>query len=191
TIHQVYQSTEGFLAFSCKEGNLHFNEDLLIIEKKYLDAEKLRFHPIITDLMRTTQPVLRYELDDIITEKKSCPCGSKWLIIDQIEGRSDDILVFNNKLGEVVKIFPDFFRRAIISSSPDIEDYAVIQKSPNLLHLYIKAMNINCVEVAIQSIEKLLNAYNIEQVTLQRIFEKEHHFGNKLRRIKNDTPQAR
>ncbi|MGL6267818.1 MAG: F390 synthetase-related protein, partial [Chitinophagaceae bacterium] len=41
TIHQVYQCTEGFLAFSCKEGNLHFNEDLLIIEKKYLDAEKL------------------------------------------------------------------------------------------------------------------------------------------------------
>jgi len=35
-IAQVYQATEGFLAHTCKEGKLHFNEDWLTIEKKYL-----------------------------------------------------------------------------------------------------------------------------------------------------------
>ena len=76
-----------FSPIPARKGTLHFNEDLLIIEQKYLDAEKQRFHPLITDLMRTTQPVVRYELNDIITAKKSCPCGSKWLAIEQIEGQ--------------------------------------------------------------------------------------------------------
>ena len=40
TIHQVYQCTEGLLATTCSHGNLHFNDDFLILEKKYLDAEK-------------------------------------------------------------------------------------------------------------------------------------------------------
>ena len=70
TIHQVYQCTEGLLAATCAHGTLHFNDDFLIIEKKYIDGDKKRFHPIITDLMRTTQPVIRYELNDIIHEKK-------------------------------------------------------------------------------------------------------------------------
>ena len=39
-IHQVYQCNEGFLAHTCEKGNLHFNEDFLIIEKEYLDTEK-------------------------------------------------------------------------------------------------------------------------------------------------------
>lgn len=190
-IHQAYQCTEGFLAYTCEEGTLHFNEDILIIEQKFLDQNKHRFHPIITDLVRTTQPVLRYELDDIITAKKSCPCGSKWLAIDQIEGRSDDMLVFKNIIQEEVKIFPDFFRRAIISASPDIEDYAVIQKSPNLLHVYIKAKQVASSKAALQAIQSLLTDYHIEHVTLNQVIENEHRFGNKLRRIKNDTPQTR
>jgi hypothetical protein len=36
-----------------------------------------------------------------------------------------------------------------------------------------------------------LTDYHIEHVTLNQVIENEHRFGNKLRRIKNDTPQAR
>ena len=32
-IHQVYQCTEGFLAYTCECGNLHINEDIVKIEK--------------------------------------------------------------------------------------------------------------------------------------------------------------
>ena len=42
-ISEVYQCTEGFLANSCSEGYLHFNEDFLIIEKKYIDNKKTKF----------------------------------------------------------------------------------------------------------------------------------------------------
>ncbi|HEX2535135.1 MAG TPA: F390 synthetase-related protein, partial [Chitinophagaceae bacterium] len=113
-IHQVYQCTEGFLASTCREGTLHFHEDFLLIEKKYVDVERRRFHPVITDLLRRTQPVVRYELNDIIVARESCPCGSPHLAIERIEGRSDDVLRFRSKSEEPVAIFPDFFRKAIV-----------------------------------------------------------------------------
>jgi len=139
TIHQVYQCTEGFLASSCEYGPLHFNEDFLIIEKKYIDHEQTRFPPIITDFRRRSQPLIRYELNDFIQEKTSCLCSSKWLAIEAIEGRSDDILVFSNSENQEVKIFPDFFRRAIILADDTISDYALIQTEPTHLMLYIKS----------------------------------------------------
>ncbi|MCF8253743.1 MAG: adenylate synthase, partial [Bacteroidia bacterium] len=75
TIHQVYQCTEGLLATTCRFGTLHFNEDFLIIEKHFVNEEQNKFHPIITDLFRISQPIIRYELNDIVTLKNSCACG--------------------------------------------------------------------------------------------------------------------
>jgi putative adenylate-forming enzyme len=187
TIHQVYQCTEGFLAASCKEGRLHFNEDFLMIEKKYLGQEKTRFHPVITDLLRRSQPIIRYELNDIITEFKNCPCGNKMTAIDMIEGRADDILIFLNDLGEKVKIFPDFFRRAIIMSDSKIEDYALIQKGEKRLHLFVKSVNSTSFSAAEKAILKLLTNQNISNVEILAIPDKDHIKGNKLRRIRNDA----
>ena len=39
-VDQVYQATEGFLACTCSEGNLHLNEDILSVEKEYLDDSR-------------------------------------------------------------------------------------------------------------------------------------------------------
>lgn len=187
TIHQVYQCTEGFLAASCKEGRLHFNEDFLVIEKKYLDQERIRFHPIITDLLRRSQPIIRYELNDIITEFKNCPCGNKMTAIDMIEGRSDDMLVFLNDFGVKVKIFPDFFRRAIIMSDPEIEEYALIQKEDKLLQLYVKSVNSTSFQVAKSSIFQLLEKHSVSNVEINAVADMDHIKGNKLRRIRNDA----
>lgn len=183
TIHQVYQCTEGLLATTCKYGTLHFNEDFLIIEKKYIDAEKTRFHPVITDLMRTTQPVVRYELNDIIHEKKNCKCDNNMTGIEKIEGRSDDILIFNSIDGKQVKIFPDFFRRAIIMSNNQISDYTLVQFGENELELFVEN-NSKIFDQAKDAIEKLLELNNIYGVNLIKSNAKHHDKGNKLRRIK-------
>lgn len=190
TIHQVYQCTEGFLASSCDFGTLHFNEDFLIIEKKYIDNEQKRFHPIITDLKRSSQPIIRYELNDIIIEKEKCECGSKFLAIEAIEGRSDDILIFTNTEDEEIKIFPDFFRRAIILSDSKIEDYALIQESQNLLLLHIKSLNNYSYNLSYFAIQNLLNQYNIFNVEIKPTTHKHTIKGNKLRRIKNNVGKA-
>lgn len=184
-IHQVYQCTEGLLATTCKYGTLHFNEDFLIIEKKYIDDDNSRFHPVITDLIRTTQPVVRYELNDIIHEKKNCECGSKMMGIEKIEGRSDDVLYFESNDGKQIKIFPDFFRRAIIMSNDQISDYSLVQSGKNELQLFVNN-NADIYEQAIVSIVELLNLRGIHGVKLIRSEVRHHEKGNKLRRIRND-----
>lgn len=185
-IHQVYQCTEGFLASSCKMGRLHFNEDFLIIEKKYIDNEKVRFHPIITDLKRSSQPVIRYELNDIIIAQPFCECGSKMMVIASIEGRSDDMLEFINTQNVVVKIFPDFFRRAIIMADVNITDYAIIQTEYNQLKLYIESENSTSYGLASQAVHQLLLNYGIENITITAMKDRNHIQGNKLRRVRND-----
>lgn len=192
TIHQVYQCTEGFLATSCEKGVLHFNEDFLIIEKKYLDEKKNRYHPIITDLARISQPVIRYELNDIIIEKDKCECGSPFMAIEQIEGRSDDILKFKNRDGQMVNIYPDFIRRSIIMTSELITFYSVTQTGITTMECYLEVdNNLSEIEKKVEaSIHDLLDKFNIEPIEI--IFN--HKFtlekGMKLKRVRNEYHQA-
>ncbi|MBD2484085.1 F390 synthetase-related protein [Planktothrix sp. FACHB-1365] len=142
-IHQVYQCTEGFLGYTCNYGTLHLNEDIVAIQKDYLDDHQSRFMPIITDFRRTTQPIIRYRLNDILVERKTpCQCGSVFMAIEQIEGRQDDIFYLHHKFtNEWVTIFPDFIRRAIVMVSTNIEDYQVMQLSLNRIEVALKVRN--------------------------------------------------
>jgi len=184
-IHQVYQCTEGFLAATCEYGTLHFNEDLLIIEKKYIDSEKNRFHPVITDLERYTQPVIRYELNDIITTQESCLCGKTSMPIAQIEGRSDDIFHFTGKSGKNISIFPDLLRRAIIFADQSINDYLIVQKESNLLMLYTNGTD-EVYQKALKSIQLLLDKFDIGDVEIKRMKKQKHIMHQKFKRVRND-----
>ncbi|MEX5612996.1 adenylate synthase, partial [Pseudomonas protegens] len=70
---QIYQASEGFLGYTCEAGTLHLNESHLHIEPQWLDAERTRFQPIITDFSRRTQLIVRYRLNDIL-RVASAPC---------------------------------------------------------------------------------------------------------------------
>lgn len=138
-VHQVYQCTEGFLGSSCRYGTLHLNEDIVHIEKEYVPGENAgrTFVPIITDFSRTTQPIIRYRLNDLLTEAgKPCPCGSVFTAIERIEGRSDDIFYLEHEqTRKLVPIFPDFITRAVLAASSEIEEYRVIQQDARSVHI--------------------------------------------------------
>ncbi|MFT4522566.1 MAG: putative adenylate-forming enzyme [Bacteroidia bacterium] len=185
TIHQVYQCTEGFLAATCKFGNLHFNEDFLIIEKAFINADKTKFHPIITDLSRRSQPVIRYELNDIISVKETCPCASKHMVIDQIEGRSDDVFLFNNADHKQVVIFPDLLRRTIVLADDKIQDYALVQIGENRMKLYVRGEN-DSFEKAKVALSEFLVSKKINEIYIKKMIECPHQMGDKKRRIKNE-----
>lgn len=129
-IHQVYQCTEGFLGTTCSFGTLHLNEDLVVFQKDYLDDAHKRFSPIITDFSRITQPIIRYRLDDILTERtERCPCGSLFMGLEYIEGRCDDIFYVPARgQRRLIPVFPDFIRRAIITADESILEYTAVQK---------------------------------------------------------------
>jgi len=141
-IDEIYQCTEGFLAATCSHGNLHLNEDVVYIEKDWLDSSSGRFAPIITDLRRSTQPVVRYRLDDIlIIDEKPCQCGSSFTRIKSIEGRCDDILLLKNANDELISIYPDFIRNTLLMSHKQIENYQVIQTANDMLNIFLQPLN--------------------------------------------------
>lgn len=124
---QIYQCTEGFLACS-QRGALQFNEDLVHIEPLWLDEARTHFKPIITDFRRTSQPIIRYELDDVVCLKE----GSERVFkeISRIEGRCDDVLKGVRQDGKTEILFPDFLVRTILFST-EICDFQ-IQQHPDL-----------------------------------------------------------
>lgn len=187
-IHQVYQCTEGFLATTCKHGTLHLNEDIIMVEKEYLNEEKTKFSPIITDFSRKSQPIVRYRLNDILTIKKEpCECGSVFTAIDQIEGRCDDIFTFLTKERDTVNIFPDFIRRAVITASLNIEEYRIIQHDFDKVELMLKLINENRKEETEKNVQNLVAQFLEEKkcvvptITFSKYVRNEN--GVKLKRV--------
>jgi len=184
-IRQVYQCTEGFLAYTCKEGTLHLNEDFLNIERNYMDKEKTKFQPIITDYLRHIQPVVHYELNDILHLGNGCNCGSKATVIAKIEGRSDDVFRFDRAGVEIV-IFPDFVRRAIINADEVITNYIVAQKSNMEISLSIEGENPTQIKNGLLALRKLCDVRGLSNVCItQTLFD--HNPILKFKRIRNDS----
>ena len=142
-VHQIYQCTEGLLAVSCARGSLHIQEDVVLIQLEELpDSNGEKFMPIITDLWRRTQPIIRYRLNDVLQmEHRPCSCGSAFRVIRAIEGRCDDICYFESNAGGTRAFFPDTIRRMILLASSDIVDYQVLQERCGhmLIHLDVSA----------------------------------------------------
>ncbi|ELY4125488.1 CoF synthetase [Cronobacter malonaticus] len=137
-VGEVYQATEGFLAATCAHGVLHLNEAFIFVEKEWLDAR--RFVPIITDFTRTTQPIVRYRLDDVLTVRETpCACGDPSLALAHIEGRQDDQLLLPDGQGGERAIFGDLCNRALARVLPFTADYRLIQHGAERLTLIVEA----------------------------------------------------
>jgi len=164
-VHQVYQCTEGFLASTCEHGTLHLAEDIVAIQKDVIDADKRKFAPIITDFSRRTQPIIRYRLNDILTERaEPCLCGSVMLALESIEGRQDDVFYFpKHESTELIPVFPDYIRRAVISASDEISSYVVRQVAADQIEvgLTVTSHSPDQIQNAIRaSVERLCNRVN-------------------------------
>jgi len=88
----IYQATEGFLGGACRAGRLHLNDYALDIELEPV-AGTGGFRPVITDLHRHSQPIVRVRSDDFLEldERGRCPCGFAGRTILPIMGRVRDL----------------------------------------------------------------------------------------------------
>jgi putative adenylate-forming enzyme len=180
-LSEVYQCTEGFLGCTCEQGTMHLNEDLVIIEKEWIDETK--FYPIITDFSRESQPIVRYRLNDILEVKKDkCTCGSAFIAIEKIIGREDDVLELSG-----IKIYPDLLSRKIALFTDHFTRYTIVQKSATLLEIGIECESKEF-EKACESFKTSISTYfttlGISQFSLAFKNEIELIPGNKLRKIK-------
>jgi len=135
-VGEIYQASEGFLGTRCSHGVLHLCEEDLVVEREWLDSQRTRFMPIITDLRRLTQPIIRYRLDDVLrVRERPCDCGRVTLAVAAIEGRCDDQLRLPCRLGGVATVFGDLLTRALAQALPHEADYRLRQLGVATLEL--------------------------------------------------------
>lgn len=139
-VREIYQASEGQLGSPCRHGQLHINEDLVYVEL-YDDQNQPVTQPgvvatrmIVTNLVNTVQPLIRYEMNDIIVLGEPCTCGSHFRVIDHIIGRHDDVLIMPTTTGALIHVFPDLISRWIITTSDNIREYRVfhVSNTPDL-----------------------------------------------------------
>lgn len=126
----LYQATEGFLGAPCRFGTLHLNEENLIVERDPI-AGSNRFRPIVTDLRRGGQPMVRVRLDDLLEPRSPCPCGSPRLAIHPVEGRSADVWQLEDTL-----IFPREIDAAVEAALPVFASWRV-EASPAAARIFV------------------------------------------------------
>jgi putative adenylate-forming enzyme len=115
------------------------NEEYVLFEREWLDAARTRFVPVVTDLYRSSQPVIRYRLNDVLLPRSApCECGSPLLALDRIEGREDDTLWLPTAHGtSAVPVFGDVIARVLVRTLPDIENYSVDELDRGRWHMGI------------------------------------------------------
>jgi putative adenylate-forming enzyme len=192
-IAQMYQAAEGFLGISCAHGTLHLNEDFIIFERQWVDRAARCFIPIVTDFTRSTQPIVRYKLDDVLVERKHpCTCGSIHVGLDRIQGRADDILFLPRAAdGQLAPVLPDFVRDALGLNHPTLRDYRVVQLSPTCVALTVVGTGPEYGVVwalAADALKRVFSELNVRQPILREGEPIVNDLARKVRRVERRFP---
>ncbi len=136
-VDQIYQAAEGFLGMTCAAGTLHLAEDLVVVEREYMGDG--RFVPVVTDLFRRSQAVLRRRMGDVLVEAEGCSCGDPRVAVAEIAGRTDDVLWLPraDDPSTSVPFFPDFVRAAVLAVT-QVRDFRLVQSAVDRLDLAVE-----------------------------------------------------
>lgn len=122
-----YASTEtGMLATDCAEhAGLHLLEDLAAVEV-------LEDRILVTNLVNRTQPLIRYEITDLVAVSDApCPCGRPTRLIADVDGRSDDVLRLPSTDGARIPVHPVVLRSPL-ASLPALRQYRIVHDAGGL-----------------------------------------------------------
>jgi phenylacetate-coenzyme A ligase PaaK-like adenylate-forming protein len=112
-LFQVYASSEtGAMAAECEfHRGMHLFEDFTIVE--VVDQDNRPVPPgaqgarvLITVLYRRTQPLIRYEVSDLVRTSASerCPCGRPFALLESVQGRTAEMLYLPSPTGKEMGI---------------------------------------------------------------------------------------
>jgi phenylacetate-CoA ligase len=158
-IFNNYAATEcGGIATECEQHRgMHVVEDLVIVEN--VDRNNQPVPPgvfgdklLVTALFKYTQPLIRYEIEDSVRfSGDSCTCGRPSRLIDAIQGRVQDILLFPAVTGGRVSVHPLVFH-TIIDTLP-VSSWQVVQEVDGL-HVLLSGVHGAVDEKQIESLVK-------------------------------------
>lgn len=131
--NQYGASEGGTFAVECEShAGLHLFEDLVILEvvdqnNRPVPAGSYGDKILLTVLFNYTQPLIRYEISDILSLSPTpCPCGRAYALIDDIQGRSDEVLRYPTTTGSMGALHPMVFYR--ILDAERVNGWQVIQE---------------------------------------------------------------
>lgn len=115
----VYAATEtAGIASPCIYRNRHVYEDLLIIEPvdqagNAVPSGTTGAKLLVTVLFSRTLPLIRYEMSDTVRlDGRGCPCGRPFTLLEDIEGRIEDVLQLPGTAG-IVHVHPIVFHHVL------------------------------------------------------------------------------
>lgn len=137
---ETYAATECLaMATACPLGVLHVNEDACILEPvddelKAVPFGQVASRVLVTNLLNTTQPLLRYELtDSVVIDDHPCACGSPFLVV-RVQGRTDDTFFLLDGAGRA-QAHPPIPMEVSLLGVPGLLQYQLVHESQNRLRL--------------------------------------------------------
>ncbi|MBX2817972.1 MAG: hypothetical protein KTR24_18335 [Saprospiraceae bacterium] len=141
-LKNIYAASEcAPIANSCTLGNLHWHKDVAMLEcvdKNGFPVPKDEFshHVLLTNLVRTFQPIIRYKLmDSVNIHSAPCACGSPFPVLE-VKGRSNISYPLIDNNGERIEMSSiDILK--VINELRIIEDYQMNCTKQNRLSLEV------------------------------------------------------
>lgn len=159
-------SETGLIATECeRHAGLHVFESQVVLE--IVDDDYRPVPPgepgsrlLVTNLFNRTQPLIRYELNDLVTVSPGpCPCGRPSSLLKTVEGRSDDVLELPSTEGGTTKVHPAALRSPLAGVGA-LSEYRIIYAAGELR---VQAVLDGSYGRASQEIEAKLGAALAEQ----------------------------
>jgi phenylacetate-CoA ligase len=136
-VFNTYGSREFMLiASECTEhSGLHIQMENLVVEVVTEQGQPVKpgetGEIVVTDLHNLGMPFIRYRIGDLgIPSDRDCPCGRKLRLLEDVVGRSLDMLVTAE--GRMV---PGEFFPHLMKDHEQIRQFQVIQNEPDLLEI--------------------------------------------------------
>lgn len=169
SVFDIYGTQEGLRAMECNPGQgMHIFEDLGIVEVVDEDncpvPDGTLGHKILfTSLFSFTQPVIRYEISDMmVLAPEPCPCGQPFRRILAINGRNDDVLYLQGRAGGQVAVHPVHFWN-VLESFADIRQYQVVHEPDGIcLRLMFEEGNGNTARIVKEQLARKLHALGVD-----------------------------
>jgi phenylacetate-CoA ligase len=163
-----------FLTNGCvKSGGMHVNADWAIMEVVDQDNRPVPrgtkgARVLITNLVNFVQPIIRYEVGDIVTMAvESCGCGSNLPLIAGVDGRDSEVFWVEGNDGR--RPVPPATFEVALQQILQIREYQLIQEFPDRVRILVEPLPGATLDhqQASQVLRKALDGYRLEKLRIE------------------------
>ncbi|WP_353571628.1 hypothetical protein [Candidatus Albibeggiatoa sp. nov. BB20] len=147
-----YSSEEATrIALQLPCGKYHVCEDTVHLEtipskNMKLDATS-KGVAVVTNLLNTAMPIIRYIQGDLISLSESeCSCGVKWSILESLDGRLNDSFITKNRKLINSGVLLDTTYRWLMETNLNIKNFVLSQVDFDCLELSLLANDYSLIE---------------------------------------------